>query len=40
VRLRARRIRVLAAEVEQLQNLNTPADFAVARRRAGGRSSR
>ena len=30
VRLRARRIRVLAAEVPQLQNLNTPADLAEA----------
>jgi molybdopterin-guanine dinucleotide biosynthesis protein A len=30
VRLRARRIRVLAAEAPQLQNLNTPADLAEA----------
>ena len=30
VRLRARRIRVLVAEVPQLQNLNTPADLAEA----------
>ncbi len=31
-RLRARRIRVLATEAAQLQNLNTPADLAAARK--------
>ena len=31
-RLRARRIRVLAIEAAQLQNLNTPADLAAARK--------
>ncbi|MBC8326409.1 MAG: molybdenum cofactor guanylyltransferase [Verrucomicrobia subdivision 3 bacterium] len=31
-RLRARRIRVLAAEAAQLQNLNTPADLIAARK--------
>jgi len=32
IRLRARRIRVLAAEVPQLQNLNTPTEFAAAKK--------
>jgi len=41
IRLRARRVRVLAVEAAQLQNLNTPAELAAARERVtGGRSSR
>jgi molybdopterin-guanine dinucleotide biosynthesis protein A len=33
IRLRARRIRVIAAEASQLQNLNTPIEFAAAKKR-------
>jgi CTP:molybdopterin cytidylyltransferase MocA len=32
IRLRARRIRVLASEASQLQNLNTPTEFAAAKK--------
>ena len=32
IRLRARRIRVLAAEAPQLQNLNTPTEFSAAKK--------